>query len=57
MSEWLAEIVNQILFLGFFLALLKIRSPGVKRSSTAFDRPRVRLAVAVSRRATCLQPV
>ena len=41
-SEWLAELVNQVLFLGFFLALLTIRAPGQKRSWTAFAPPPTR---------------
>ncbi len=47
-SEWLAEIVNQILFLGFLpRAACRTPSRGARRSSTASgrpDEPRVALA-------------
>jgi type IV secretion system protein TrbL len=56
-SEWLAEIVNQILFLGFFLALLETPSRGARRSSTASGRRRAQREAVVSLRAMYSPPV
>jgi type IV secretion system protein TrbL len=46
-SEWLAEIVNQILFLGFFSRSSRTPSHGVKRSSIASGKRRMGRVVRV----------
>ena len=55
-SEWLAEIVNQILFIGFFLALLQNASTWGRRLSIAFDKPAAPPAASAWHRPTCSRP-